>query len=302
MSMRRIVAAMTLSLLTFGAFGQSGGTSALPAGVEEQLEALRPDEPREYFLLAEELAYDDPNPGLEDVARRLFVLAFELDRRRGGTRLGPAACLALADLSPRVDERRWLRAVAAALRGERAAGEAVAEEILSETALALAEALGRFRAGEYRRAQMILERADVSRLLRRYEDALEKGIEWILLELETEPVCRECGNRRIVPADLDPSAEHRLCYTCEGTPGPDLTDTQLVEQLRLESLLLEGGTNSWAAHALAGGGEPLRDVDPAAVVAWFNVDPARSIRRDGAWVAPSEPASTEEEEGSVGDL
>jgi len=293
--------AILIPLVAIGALAQEPAATDVPREIAARLEGLRPEQPLDYFLLAEELAYDDPDPAREELVRRLFVLAFELDRRQGGTRLGPAACLALADLSPRVDDRRWLRAVAAALQGEVGAGSVEADEVSETTALALAEALGRFRAGEYRTAQALLERSDVSRLLRRYEEALEKGVDWILLELATEPVCRECGNRRIVTADLDPNQAHRLCYTCEGTPGPDLTDEQLVEQLRLEALLLKGGTNSWSAQALAGGGAPLRDVDPAEIAAWFGVDAMQSIWRDGAWIAPPEPEAADKSEDSVGD-
>ncbi len=260
--------------------------------IEERLSRLNPDDPMAYFELAEEIAYESPDPQGLDLARRLFVLASELDRARNPQApLAASACLALAELSTSADERRWLLAIARSLRersdpASSAAGPEPPALDVASPAAALAEALDRWRAGDHRRAQGLLERPDVADLLNQHGSVLTGGAPGIMNEFRPTLACRECRNQRIVRSDHDPAHPMRLCYTCGGNPGPRLTDQILVEHLRLESMLLSGAQRSWAAQLVVDRGEPLRDADPGELAPWFNIDPRKSIWLNGEWVSP----------------
>ncbi|MEC9372463.1 MAG: hypothetical protein VYC34_01410, partial [Planctomycetota bacterium] len=82
----------------------------------DRLESLTPSRPIDYFELAEEIAFEADNPEDERLASTLYVLSFELDRRRAGAEtLGRSVCLALAQLSKSEEERRWLLAMSKSL-------------------------------------------------------------------------------------------------------------------------------------------------------------------------------------------
>ncbi|MFG0274477.1 MAG: hypothetical protein ACF8QF_05420 [Phycisphaerales bacterium] len=265
-------------------------------GLEQRLGALTPSEPMDYFRLAEEVAYESPTPEGAQLARRLYLLAYLLDEQRGGPlALGSSVCLAIADLAPSSEEREWLLALARVLDdGDATLRWPVADTIAppeEDRAFWLATALGEYRAGRYRQASDLLDDADLLAMLERFEGLLPGGANAILTELRaSQPVCRECRNRRVVRSETDPSGGARLCYTCQGDPGPRLPAGELVRHLRLETLLLRGDQRSWSAQLVVDNAEPLRAVDPAELPAWFGVDAARPLYRDGAWVGDGRPA------------
>lgn len=249
-----------------------------------------------YFELAEEVA--DSASTIDDVtlAQRLFVLAFELDRARTGTRGGPLAascCLGLASLSRREPERRWLVALAGQIDPRHAAPPwLAAEQGSTDARLAslLAMALGLLRAGEGTQAAQIFADPAVKALLARYERLLsDSGLSGLSQQLALEAnrwPCPDCGNSRAVKR-TGKANDVRLCPTCAGNPGPRITDDQLVAQLRLESLLLSGIHRSWGAQIGSDNGEPLRDPDVNELAPTFNIDPSRSIFVNSAWSAPN---------------
>ena len=259
--------------------------------LEARLTALTPDNPEAYFLLAEEVAAEADDSESVGLARTLYVLAFELDRRSGfGSGVAPSACLALADLARIEEDRRWLASLAHAIdrRYERPSWGRVGEAATPEQALAAATALGFLRAGETNAARRRLDEPGVRDLLERYELMLsptnEPGAFARLLRHADEWPCRECANERIIMRIGPDGTEPELCPTCLGNPGPALSDAELIGNLRLESMLLDGIHRSWAAQAASDLGAPLHDADPEQLAPAFGVDPGRPYRRGGEWV------------------
>jgi hypothetical protein len=289
--MRRLL--LTLALLV--ALLPVAPARAEVVGLDARLGALAPSEPMDYFRLAEEVAYESPTPEGAALARRLYLLAYLLDEERGGPlALGSSVCLALADLAPSEEERQWLLALARVLDdGDATLNWPVAEAIAPperDQSFWLATALGEYRAGRYRQASDLFDDPDLLAMLHRYEALLPGGANAILTELRaSQPVCRECRNRRVVRSETDPQGESRLCYTCQGDPGPRLPASELVRHLRLETLLLRGAQRSWSAQLVVDSAEPLRAVDPEELPAWFGVDASRPLYRDGRWVGVDAP-------------
>ncbi len=259
------------------------------------LAALDPAHPEAYFELAETIADAAQNIDETTLARRLYILAFELDRSRPGVKagsLGASVCIALASLSRLEHDRRWLLALAgtldprykppAWLRSQQDAASA-------QTAYFAATALGEVRAGNGIQARQLLEDPQVKTLLTQYDRLLSESGQYKLLSSITSEAnlwpCRECSNQRIVKR-TGRAGDYKLCPTCNGNPGPKLANGAYLAQLRLESLLLAGIQRSWSAQVTADRGEPLRDPDPAELAPTYSVDPTLSVWREGRWQKP----------------
>lgn len=284
----------------------SSSPSSSAAGLAARQARLDPARPMDYFELAEDYA-DLAEAGVPDAAtqaRRLYVLALELDRASASANgLGASAALGLAALARSEGERRWLRAVAARLTSEpdsivppppRRASEPVVPDRL---AFDVAVALGSVRSGEGRRASRLLAQPGADGLLTRFAGILadQPGVDPIARlrrQIDQWPTCPQCRNKRTVtgtPRAGQTEGLVRLCPTCGGTPGPRLSVGELTGHLKLESLLLSGIQRRWSASVLADGGEPLRDPEPGQVAPRLAVDPAATLFRDGRWVAPESP-------------
>lgn len=281
---------LIIAVLLAQTTGEPRGIDRVP-DLDARLGSLTPDKPEAYFLLGEEVAAEADDPEAVGLARTLYVLAFELDRRSGlRTGVAPSACLALADLARLEEDRRWLASLAHAIdhRYARPSWGMVGEVATPDQALAAATVLGYLRAGETNAALRRLDEPGVRELLERYELLLsptnEPGAFERLLRRAAEWPCRECANERIVMRHGPDGVEAELCPTCLGNPGPALSDEELIGHLRLESLLLDGIHRSWAAQAASDLGAPLRDPDPEQLAPTFGVDPDRPYRRAGAWV------------------
>lgn len=280
-----------------------GGSAERPA-LERQfrgdLESLHPENPEAYFLLGEEIAAEAQTRKDRELARRLFVLALELERRGAGERFdgrfGASVCLALASLAPRQEESRWLISIATLLDDRTAAPDwqrSRTGEPGADAAFKLATALGLIRMGEGRRAQPLMDEPEVRDLLDRYETMLSPAgltgaAAAMRKAMEDWPFCPECRNQRVVVRRERGQARHTLCYTCEGLPGPRMSDEFLIHQLRLESALLGGIHDSWSAQTIADGAAPVRDPDPSEIAAVYGVDADKSVWRDGQWVRPEQ--------------
>jgi hypothetical protein len=260
--------------------------------LQQRLTDLQPSDPMAYFELAEEVAYEMPHAPGQDLARHLFVLAFELDRRNGESlALGSSVCAALAELSTDVDEQRWLRALGASLEPDRdvpAWRTRVADSATDRAPLALAEALGAFRAGTYRDARATLSRVDGVEILR---DAGMASNEATRIVNQVDRIVssgRQSRSRdgRVIRKVSDGRQTVELDPATGGNPGPSLTEDEFVDQLRAELFLLGGAPDAWGAQITLDGGRPLRDIDPDELAPYFNVDPTRprwTIGADGAW-------------------
>lgn len=295
----------------------AGAAAQRPEWVERRLAALRPERPREYLELGEEIAEQADNPSMRTLARTLFVLAYETSKTAPDSRAaqtggssGAAAegdlrvsvCLALAALTDREHERTWLRAIAASLgwkAGRADGGARRATAAIDPAALDLSNALSLIRIGEGRQAARLLDKPEVAQLLLRTERLLSPagltGGEARVRRLMAEwPNCPECRNRRFIK-----NAEGvRLCPKCGGRPGPRLLQQELLYQLRLESSILQGVQKSWVAQSIVDGGAPLRDLDPDELAKTYSVDPTRTVWRDGAWHEPA--AGTRRGAGAAG--
>lgn len=302
--MKRIAAAVLVAFLVTGASAQPSprlGTGV--DGLSARLESLSPARPLEYFLLAEEVASEIRTDEGRALARRLFVLSYELSRAGTDPQRADFArsvCLALLelDLLENDAERRYVRALSAALSPQAAespsggaTSRGTTDDHPDESAFALATALGEYRAGRFQEAASLLARPEVRSLLAQHAPTV-RNIGVMLRDVESRPNCRECRNRRIVRDDVNPDARYRLCRTCGGDPSPALAPIDLISSLRAESLLLGGEEASWSAQIAAGRVEPFADVDPARLAERLNTAIDRPIWREGGWVANDAAAVT----------
>lgn len=264
---------------------------------EARLAALDPARPIDYFELAEEIAYESTSEGDTRLARELFVLAYELDRRAGSANsLGPSVCLALRDLSINPEEKIWLAAMSGlGSSPAEVPGAPEAPEVQSSAPFAEAVLLAtiHFVAQEPRAAQELLRRVDVApgiAALRVRHPILARVVD----ETGQATVCPECRNRRVASNSIDAAVPARPCSTCGGNPGPRLGEREYVALLRLETELAGVEPVTWSADFLLHGATPIRDADPGALAAYFNIDPTRTKWRftatgNGEWCTPDQP-------------
>lgn len=273
------------------------------ADLNRRLEALRPASPTGYFELGEVVAAEAASDTDRRLARDLYILALELSRKAVSTgkdgssaALGPpdpmlarSVCLALAAMESGDEQRRWLIALA-----DTTGADSFAESVpirstttsRDPAAFDLASALGSIRMGEGRRAQSILSRPGVAELLERVSKLLSQnfggGADQVRKHAEQWPTCPRCLNRRFIREGAGPVGVI-VCPHCRGTPGPRLTDEELLAQIRTESVLLSGQARSWAAQIVSDGGSPMRELDIDELARVFSVDPARPVWRNGQW-------------------
>lgn len=283
-------------MLVLGFAQPEAPAPAVPPALRGALEALDPRRPREYFELGEVVLDELATPEDAELARRLFVLAFEIDRASGWRdRLGPSVCVALADprLETSDERRRWLLAIAGGLDARYAAPDwnvSAAEFVPDEVALGAACAMGLVRAGEGVAARRLLEKPEVNAFMLRHERLIAStgrpgALARLAAQAERWP-CPECKNARVVPRMVGGTLEYRLCNTCRGNPGPELSSIELIGHLRFEAAILGGVQTSWAAQAVSDLGQPLRDPDPADLARGLGVDASASVHRDGQWTKP----------------
>ncbi|GMV26278.1 MAG: hypothetical protein AMXMBFR58_23090 [Phycisphaerae bacterium] len=269
----------------------------LPFDLEHRLAELRPGNPEGYLRLGEDVAAAATDNLGRGLARRLYTLAFVLDRRRANTSVWPtatSACLALAELATTQADRQWLEALARSIDRRLAVPEwttAAQDPVDSATAYLATVFVGLVRSGDTIRAERVLAQPGVRDVIRRYERLLSPYNQpGGLAELEREMTrwpCPECAGKRVVRRFQSNPPQFRLCSVCRGTLGPDLSPQTLSAQLRFESRLLAGTARSWAAQVISDDGAPLRDVDPGELPGAMGVDPSLVIWRDGRWVAES---------------
>lgn len=293
-----LVAAMFVSSVG-RAQGPSG--AATLSDVESRLEALSPRDPRAYFLLAEEFSERVGVPGARAAAdrataRTLLLIAADLaSRTNDPERIAPSSLLALAALAQAPDERQWLEAVAVAAdprRGTVQWGGSSKSRTAADAALNLAAALGRYRAGDFRRARDLFRKmSDPAAVLagagfdaRRAQEIVDQ----IIAEVETPAACPRCRGERVLKGVQDGRPTAELCPLCRGNPGPapPLTAERFNELLRAEALLLEARPTTWSAQARIDHAAPLRDVDLSSAAVFYKVDTSCCVYRNGRWTRP----------------
>lgn len=286
--------------------------------IRARLESLSPDRAIDYFLLGEEVAQEVSNPAESELARTLYVLAFDLDRKQGG-RLSASIALALADLVGIGSDRDWLIALAHALDHRLTRQDwrrSAPPEASGELAYRAALAVGRVRSGHGNEAQELLSDPDVFAIIKRYEPLLSPvgqpgRADWLLREARRWP-CPECGFDRLSKAEGPSETGFVPCRVCQGSPGPQLSLDEFLATLRFEARMLSGAHRSWAAQVIADAGSPVRDPDPGELAGVLAVDPRKTLWRDGRWIAPegdqpppeadqpATPAKKPDAEGQIG--
>ncbi len=288
----------------FPAQADQGEVPTTEAGLSpfrSRLEDLRPSAPMNYFELAEDFVASDHTIEGRRLARTLFALAYELDRRvPSPIGLGPSVCLALADIADSTEEARWLIEVGHSF--DRPTSGSLGQAPLKvqsgadpAASLLLAEAVNHARADEGKFARAILQRPEIAPLIPRLREALGP-VERILTVGETRPHCPGCALRRYNHAagqgidSLDP------CPVCSGNPGLRLSAEHMLITLRVEASLISVENHFWSAQILTDDGAPLREPDPAELARSYAADPARPFWRangtpdlSGQW--SSDPAA-----------
>ncbi|MFG0258631.1 MAG: hypothetical protein ACF8GE_12075 [Phycisphaerales bacterium JB043] len=267
--------------------GMSRGAHA-QSDLSSRLESLSPDDPMSYFLLAETIAYERSDRASHRLARRLLVLAMELDERRGAPLgLASSVCYALADLAEDAPDRRWLLAIAESrVRASQrvvwnpsASLESRKDELSPDE---IAEALAKLRDGNPRDAKALSLDSSLPSVLGAYDEHLPSGgiarlIEW----MSSNTSCPECRNRRV---SRSPGGRARVCRTCAGDPGTHLLDRrELRDLLRLEARLLDAQASTWGGDLLLQGNAPMRTLRIEEIAPRYDIDPLDVVFRDGRW-------------------
>jgi hypothetical protein len=267
--------------------------------IKIEMQSLDGSNAQRYFDLGEELAEIHVTFADAKLAQALLVHAFELDRlapRSTDQRvaLAPAACVLLTKVSPARD-REWLLSVAATLDNRYAAmaKDGDVSSVSPTVALQVASLLGAVRAGDGVTARGLAGKPGVVATLNKYERLLtggQPGGASRIVDAAGRWPCSNCLNERYIVKAKTPAAaaEARVCPVCKGRPGLALTETELINQLRLESRLLSGIQSSWSAIVMADGDTPLRDPDPKGLARALGVDLARPFFRDGVWMNQTE--------------
>ncbi|TVQ77965.1 MAG: hypothetical protein EA380_06670 [Phycisphaeraceae bacterium] len=276
-------------------------SSGVP-NLQQRLAALSPENPMDYFNLAEEIGYEMPMGVARELAQRLFALSAALDRRSASPEgLTHSVCIALAELATDADERRWLRSLAEAVREDggrpswRLRGEARQTD---DTPEQFARAMGSFRGGDGATMRALMRRVDGEALLR--DAGLDhESASGVMRDLQRlVPLMRPLGpgrDGRVVRSTRDGVQTVEIDPETGGNPGPGLTSSEFVDHLRAELVLLGAQPSTWSAQLMLDRGRVYRDLDPEALGAYFRIDVERSVWRlggaspdwtGGSWVIP----------------
>ena len=264
------------------------------ARFESELQALDPSHPRLYFELGELISAEAVDRADVMLAKRLFVLAYELDRNNGKRdMLAAPACLALASLPSLSRERPWLLGIAATLDPRYSVVGLEVEEakVSASDGYRVASGLGLLRAGEVASARGLLDTQESMTVLKKYERLLSgSGSLGTLGKLKAEllrGVCTTCGGTHFVKGAGNSDA--RKCPVCDALPYWKVDDEDFSAQLVFESRLVAGIHTSWGAQVFADDEAPLRAADPATVAVSLGVDPTKTVYRSGVWTQPEAP-------------
>lgn len=260
----------------------------------EALQALTPEQPERYLELGEEILDRPDSPQRVEMARNLFVRAVEYGRLRpGGERVAASAALALASMSPRAAERRWLRAVASTLHPDYAA-PAGSERPDPAAGARAAELITRLRAGEGIRPREIIGDAKVRGELVRGEAALSADGTIGLTDLDAaakKQPCPTCSGRGIAVQQGPKSAA--LCPVCKGRTALNASIDDVASQLRLQLSLMGERQDQWG-KVTESETAPARDPDASEVAVVFGIDTKLSVWRSGQWATPQKTVQGEQ--------
>lgn len=252
----------------------------------DRLAAMAPEDAEGYLLLAEEMLDAGNDARVRRLATELLVHALTQGSGSGDTSTASSAALALADIAPDPQSRRALRALARTLEPRLAPATWNAPRQAANagsTDYQIAVAIGNTRSGLGQYVRQSLRKPEISTRADAASPLLEQiglagGRDWIESKSRNWP-CPECSNTLIVRR----GNERRLCGTCKGMPGPQLSAQEMVASLRAELFLLRGDEGEWSRQLLIDGGEPLQMLDVSSVSRLFNVDTRKPYFRAGKW-------------------
>lgn len=263
--------------------------------LEARLAALSADEPMAYFELAEEVAAEIRDGAGRELAKRLYVLAYELSRDSPrAPRLTRSVCLALAALEESGTERyRWLNALAS-LQSDDASSASMVETLDARETIAIA--LSFHKAEDNLKARIQFGRPNVARYIASLSGTPRQLIETVLADIQAEASCLVCRNRRVT-RDRNansPDAPDVLCTRCSGNPGPRLTAQEYLDLLLFEIDLLDVEAPTWSAQLDLDNGDPLREADPDQLAPLYGFDAGATMFRpsatdgwrNGTWIEP----------------
>lgn len=265
------------------------GDTKLPPEIVARLSAISPIDPEALLRAGEDLS-SMGSPLSIRVARRVLAGAIEIDRQRGGGRVGAGACLLLAEIATTEPDRRWFAALARALESGASSRSWLHDGDQSynaDAAYNAACAVGLVRAGDGLAARQLFKEPGVRDILLDHERLLSTigepgGLAFLEREAAKWP-CTECRNDRVVKVVVNREVQHKLCPICGGNPGPVLSDEAVILQLRLEARLLRGVQRSWAAQLAADRGMPLDDPDPDELSKVLGFDSLAFVFKGDGW-------------------
>jgi hypothetical protein len=239
--------------------GLAGAGAIDRADWTRSLEALSPQNPLAYFELAEEIADRASSEDDRTLARELYALAAALDPGH----LGRSACLALLEIEANELQRRRLAALADLLddrSGTTGPAPTPGARPTPQAAAAASEAVALLRRGLGARALAALDTPGARTLL------------------------DQCA--AILPGGVRRFEEDCKLYR-HGSLRPPLSETELLDQLRLEQHLLSlagARPRAWTTAGLRAEGAPLIEVNPDDLAAELGADASRPLYRGGEWV------------------
>ena len=231
-----------------------GARQSVDPVLRESLQALDPAVPGDYFELAEHVADTADSPGDRDLAIRLFALAATLDPDRWGHGSLLGIRLLLSG-----DEKR-LRAVSALLelhdddRPNLLPRQEVTLGAESTAAVKAFDVISFIRTGDSTRVRNLLQHGNgVREMLEAHGDSVPGGMKRLLDRASAR-------NAQVL-----------------------LNEKEYIALLQVQSRLLGGRQETWAATLAVGRGRPLEDLSEAQLGSVLELDLEMTTWRDGAW-------------------
>lgn len=294
MTRNLLIPFLTLTFLSSSAARQQPAQEALPAWVVDRLDDLRADQAMAYFELGEEVSYEITGRKGQDLARTLFVLAYQLDAD-----LGPHVCLALAELTTSADERRWLLAMAESMGAGNAQSDShrIPSGPAEESRRRLADALRTLRAEDgrpMREAMASPAAAEFLAHLQQSEPVIHSALAEAAHAASGKVGCPRCRGQRVVANSVGADRPRELCPRCGGNPGLAMTESDILNSLRVEAHLRRIEPGTWSGTLLMHQDRPLRDIRAGDLARTYAVDPAKTRwSAEQGWHAPPEPPASD---------
>ena len=234
---------------------------SLSPELNARLLSLRPSEPLEYIVLAEDVRDGATSRGERELARSLFALAAVLEPS-----YARGVMPAIVDLEDDRRTRQRLRTVMMTLP----------DPVRIDGGQSAREQRGAGVLRDRRTRQARLEFGRFFSSLRRSD---ERGIR----DASSSPGVDQLLDQFCIAWPGGPEQLRRLAAGGDGLPIDRLSLTRLRLMLQIEEVALGGDIVDWGADLVVTDGAPLIDVDPSDLSVVLGIDPQFNIVRRGAW-------------------